>query len=66
MLSRECLEVDQATGEKSLYPPHVMIYAPYRTNAELGFTKEQIGSTEHPWILQEGTPSAYIIIVTKK
>jgi len=37
-----------------------------RTNAELGFTKEQIGSTETIWILQEGTPGATIIVVPKE
>jgi hypothetical protein len=44
------------------YQPHVMIYAPYVTNAEIGAT----GKDPHaPWVLNEGSPHAYIIVVTR-
>ena|SRR5688572_4061929 len=44
------------------YGPHVMIYAPYLTNKDIGAT----GKDPHaPWVLNEGSPHAYIIVVTK-
>jgi hypothetical protein len=44
------------------YSPHVMFYAPYLTNADIGSN----GKDPHaPWILNEGSPHAYIIVVTR-
>jgi hypothetical protein len=44
------------------YLPHVMFYAPYATNADIGAT----GKDPHaPWVLNEGSPHAYIIVVTR-
>jgi hypothetical protein len=44
------------------YHPHVMFYAPYLTNADIGAT----GKDPHaPWVLNEGSPHAYIIVVTR-
>jgi hypothetical protein len=64
MLSTDFRDLDEKTGEwKTVYPPHVMFYAPYLRNADLGIAKEHLGSTGHPWILNEGKPGAYIIVV---
>ncbi len=50
-------------GEKVIpYPPHVMIYAPYVTNKEIG---ADFSSPWHPWVLEEGTPGAYIMVVVR-
>lgn len=48
-------------GEKVVkYFPHVMFYAPYLTNADIGSD----GTDPYaPWILNEGSPHAYIILV---
>ena len=44
------------------YHPHVMVYAPYVTNADIAAT----GKDPHaPWVLNEGSPHAYIIVVTR-
>jgi hypothetical protein len=44
------------------YHPHVMFYAPYATNKDIGST----GKDPHaPWVLNEGSPHAYVIVVTK-
>lgn len=42
------------------YPPHVMIYAPYATNADIG---AEMTDRYMPWVLEEGSPHAYIIVV---
>jgi len=44
------------------YHPHVMCYAPYVTNADIGATGKDPNA---PWVLNEGSPHAYIIIVTR-
>jgi len=50
-------------GEKVIpYPPHVMIYAPYVTNQDIG---ADFSSPWHPWVLEEGTPGAYIMVVVR-
>ncbi len=44
------------------YVPHVMCYAPYATNRDIGSTGKDPSA---PWVLNEGSPHAYIIVVTK-
>ncbi len=39
-----------------------MFYAPYMTNADIGATGKDPNA---PWILNEGSPHAYIIVVTR-
>ena len=47
-------------GERVIrYRPHVMIYAPFVTNADIGATGTDPLA---PWVLNEGTPHAYIIV----
>lgn len=43
------------------YPPHIMVYAPYATNADIG---ADMSDPFLPWVLNEGDPHAYIIVVT--
>jgi hypothetical protein len=50
-------------SKASHYPPHLMFYAPYLKNSDIGARKEDFGSTMVPWVLNEGTPDAYIIVV---
>lgn len=48
-------------GERVIhYHPHVMIYAPYVTNAMIGADQQD---PYQPWVLNEGSPHAYIIVV---
>jgi hypothetical protein len=66
MLSTQFQQHNHATGEvKTVFPPHVMFYAPYMKNSDIGATKEDFGSLTRPWILNEGKPGAYIIVVPK-
>lgn len=51
-------------GERVIhFSPHVMMYAPYLTNRDIGSTGNDPAM---PWILNEGSPHAYIIIVTNR
>ena len=50
-------------GERVIhYHPHVMIYAPYVTNADIGAGGDDPWM---PWVLNEGSPHAYIISVVR-
>ena len=50
-------------GERVVrYHPHVMVYAPYVTNADIGGASKDPYA---PWILNPGSPHAYIIVVTR-
>lgn len=50
-------------GERVIkYHPHVMSYAPYMTNADIGVTGTDPSA---PWVLNEGSPHAYIIIAVR-
>lgn len=50
-------------GERVIhFSPHVMAYAPYLKNADIGSTGTDMTA---PWILNEGSPHAYMIIVAK-
>jgi hypothetical protein len=48
-----------AGGRIINYHPHVMIYAPYLTNAEVHGDPR---NPALPWVLFEGTPHAYLIV----
>jgi len=60
MLSRE----NRVFNGKTVvpYPPHVMIYAPFVSNADIGSTLE---NPWLPWVLGEGGPHAYIMVVVR-
>ena len=64
MLSTENL-VPNAKGIVVPFPPHVMCYGPYLTNADLGLDGE-LGSDGNPvgpaFVAAEGTPYALIIV----
>jgi hypothetical protein len=65
MLSTENL-VPNEKGIVGPYPPHVMFYAPYLTNAELGVDRTDLGPDGNPsgpaFVAGEGTPHALIIV----
>lgn len=64
MLSSRFEGPSRETGAvEQVYPPHVMFYAPYYSNADIGALPAHRGSTTQPWILNEGQPDAYIIVV---
>ena len=64
MLSTENL-TPNAKGEVVHFPPHVMFYAPYLTNAELG-SDGPLGPDGNPagpaFVAGEGSPQALIIV----
>jgi hypothetical protein len=45
------------------YPPHIMISAPYVKNADIG---ADFKDPAMPWVLNEGSPRAYIMVVVGK
>jgi hypothetical protein len=65
MLSTENL-VPDAKGVVVPYPPHVMFYGPYLTNADLGVDRTALGPDGNPsgpaFVAGEGTPHALIIV----
>jgi hypothetical protein len=58
MLSTENL-VDDGKGNVIHYPPHLMFYAPYLTNADLG---SDVNGSGPAFVADEGTPRALIIV----
>jgi hypothetical protein len=67
MLSPEFKKHDHQTGEAAqVFPPHVMFYAPYAKNSEIGALPEHFNSASHIFVLNEGRPDAYFIIVPKQ
>ncbi len=64
MLSHDFVSVDPETREaKKVYPPHLMFYAPYMKNEDIGALPDHTGSQVTPWVLSPGKPDAYIIVV---
>jgi hypothetical protein len=65
MLSTENI-VPNEKGEIGPFPPHVMIYAPYHTNADIGVDKTRLGPDGNPsgplFVAGEGSPHALIIV----
>mgnify|MGYP006969404775 FL=1 len=64
MLSPDFVRFDRESGEVStVFPPHLMFYAPYRTNEDIGALPDHVDSHVHPYVLSPGTPGAVIIVV---
>ena len=64
MLSPDFVRVDQETGSVSaVFPPHLMFYAPYKTNEDIGALAEHDDSRVYPYVLSPGTPGAVVIVV---
>ncbi len=65
MLSNENKVPNQA-GSVTPFPPHIMFYGPYLTNADLGVDKANLGPDGNPmgpvFVASEGTPYALVIV----
>jgi len=60
MLSTQnVVPIDEDKGIVAPYPPHVMFYGPYLTNADLGSDGNPAGPA---FVVGEGTPHALIIV----
>lgn len=60
MLStKNVVVMNPRTGETGHYQPHLMFYAPYLTNKDLGVKP---GPGVKLFVISEGTPRAYIIV----
>lgn len=65
MLSNDFVRIDPKTGEKKvLYPPHVMAYAPYLRNEDIGVPKQFVRSTTHVWVEAAGKPDACLVFAS--
>lgn len=66
MLSTEFKAHDSKTGKsKQVFVPHVMFYAPYLKNSDIGSLPQHTNSHSQLFIISEGKPDAYIIVVPK-
>lgn len=64
MLSPHFTQHSAKTGKRQcIFPPHIMFYAPFLKNADIGADKRHFGSIRQPWILNEGEPGAHILVV---
>jgi hypothetical protein len=58
-----CNQVSNQQGKIVAEPPHLMFYAPYATNAELGLTPSHDHAGHFsPFILFEGEPWAFLVV----
>jgi hypothetical protein len=57
-----CNRVSNEKGEIVPHPPHLMFYAPYATNAQLGLPSTRHDGHVRPFILFEGQPWAFLIV----
>ncbi|WP_284396788.1 hypothetical protein [Dyella lipolytica] len=65
MLSHDFVQLDPKTGEaKILYPPHVMVYAPFLRNEDIGVSKQFVRSTTHVWVEAAGKPDACLVFTS--
>ena len=65
MLSEHFSQLNKQTGRREcIFPPHLMFYAPNLKNSDIGAAANHRGSTELPWIINEGKPNAYILVVS--
>lgn len=65
MLSHEFVKLDPKTGKaKILYPPHVMVYAPFLRNEDIGVSKQFVRSTTHVWVEAPGKPDACLVFTS--
>jgi hypothetical protein len=64
MLSAGTRFVDPATGAVVAGGPHLMFYAPYLRDAEIGGLGETHAAGRHlPFVIAEGSPTAYIVVM---
>ena len=64
MLSGDIRNFNPRTGKVESFPPHVMFYAPYLTNADLGTTPEALAKDPSlPFVAYQG-PHGFIIVVS--
>ncbi len=58
--------VPNEKGEVTPFPPHIMIYAPYLTNKDIGVDRTNLGPDGNPigpaFVAGDGTPYALLII----
>lgn len=47
-------------------PPHVMLYAPYKTMRELGLPGPGPSARGMPFLYNEGKPTAYVVVMVPK
>lgn len=65
MLSRDFVKLDPKTGKATpLYPPHVMVYAPFLRNEDIGVPKQFVRSTTHVWVEAPGKPDACLVFTS--
>lgn len=65
MLSTAFSQENPQTGRREcVFPPHLMFYVPYRSNADIGAAAGSRGSLTQPWVLNEGKPNAYVIVAS--
>jgi len=63
MLSPHFKQFPEGQEPKTVFAPHLMFYAPYLKNSDIGASPAADAAKRRPFILDEGKPTAYIIVV---
>jgi hypothetical protein len=63
MLSPETRFWNPSTRAVEPGTPHLMFYAPYLTNADIGSRGEHHAGVGVPFVIEEGSPRAYIVVL---
>lgn len=63
MLAPEQHTHDSATGRNTPIPPHLMFYAPFLTNADLGLAAGAEARGARHFVVDEGSPTAFIVVL---
>lgn len=63
MLSPHFKQFPEGQEPKTVFAPHLMFYAPYLKNSDIGAFPAADAANGRPFILDEGKPTAYIIVV---
>jgi len=56
--------LQDSSGKTHHIGGHIMVYAPYLRNSDIGVTAEQTWRPTHVWVQYEGRPDAYLIFST--
>ncbi|MDX1746201.1 MAG: hypothetical protein R3324_09715 [Halobacteriales archaeon] len=64
MMSAEMRLYDPDTGGERRYFPHVMVFSPYLTDADIGASREEVDDVRVPFVAYDGQAGAYLMIPT--
>ncbi len=63
MMATQTVHNHKTDSTDKVFPPHLMFYAPYVKNSDIGAKPEDFASHRRPFVLNEGKPDAMILVV---